>query len=45
MSYFTSIYGYPLGIGGISVKSNLPNNLLSFTNFLSPSYTCIVTAG
>jgi len=43
ISKLTSIYGTPLGAGGIPVKSNLPNKWLSLTNGLSPSKTAIVT--
>ena len=41
----TSIWGIPRGIGGIPVKLNSPNLLLSLVLALSPSNTCIVTAG
>jgi len=32
----TSIYGTPLGAGGIPARSKLPNNLLSCAISLSP---------
>jgi len=35
----TSIYGDPLGPGGIPSKLNLPKRLLSLVNYLSPSNT------
>jgi len=35
----TSIYGTPLGAGGIPESSNLPNRLLSLVICLSPSKT------
>lgn len=43
ISNVTSIYGTPLGAGGIPVRSNLPNKWLSLVNGLSPSKTEIVT--
>lgn len=36
ISNVTSIYGTPLGAGGIPDKSNYPNNLLSAAISLSP---------
>ena len=39
ISKVTSIYGTPLGAGGIPSKLNLPKILLSLVNYLSPSYT------
>jgi len=36
-SKVTSIYGVPLGAGGIPSKLNLPSMLLSFVSCLSPS--------
>ena len=44
-SYVISIWGCPLGIGGIPCKSNVPNLLLSLTNDRSPSKILTVTAG
>jgi len=38
-SKVTSIYGVPLGAGGIPSRLNLPRRLLSLVIFLSPSYT------
>ena len=43
ISKVTSIWGTPLGAGGIPVKSNLPKLWLSFTNARSPSKTEIPT--
>ena len=43
ISKVTSIYGTPLGAGGIPVKSNYPNNLLSLANSLSPWKILILT--
>lgn len=42
-SKVTSIWGVPLGAGGMPVKSNLPNKWLSFVSGLSPSKTWMVT--
>lgn len=39
MSKVTSIWGTPLGAGGIPVSSNFPRMLLSLVMALSPSYT------
>lgn len=39
ISKVTSIWGTPLGAGGIPVKSNLPSGWLSFVIGLSPSNT------
>ena len=39
ISKVTSIYGTPLGDGGIPSKLNLPNKLLSLVIGLSPSKT------
>ena len=44
-SYVISIWGCPLGIGGIPSKLNLPNKWLSLVNCLSPSYTWTKTPG
>jgi len=38
-SKVTSIYGVPLGAGGIPSRLNLPSKLLSLVIFLSPSNT------
>jgi len=43
ISKVTSIYGTPLGAGGMPVRSNLPNRWLSFVIALSPSKTEMVT--
>merc|ERR1719507_262019 len=45
MSKVTSIWGTPLGAGGIPVRSNFPRLWLSLVMALSPSYTWMVTAG
>jgi hypothetical protein len=37
ISKVTSIYGTPLGAGGIPSKLNLPKQLLSLVIYLSPS--------
>ncbi|KAF0753339.1 putative secreted protein [Aphis craccivora] len=39
MSKVTSILGTPLGAGGMPVRSNVPNRLLSLVIALSPSNT------
>jgi len=39
ISKVTSIYGTPLGAGGIFVRSNLPKRWLSLVKGLSPSKT------
>lgn len=44
-SYVISIWGTPLGAGGIPSRLNLPKILLSFVIPLSPSYTWIHTPG
>ena len=44
MSKLTSIWGIPLGAGGIPTRSNWPNSLLSVAMLLSPWKTRIVTA-
>ncbi len=44
MSKETSIWGTPLGAGGIPTRSNCPSNLLSAAMGLSPWNTLIVTA-
>jgi hypothetical protein len=43
ISNVTSIYGIPLGAGGIPIKSNCPKLLLSRAISLSPWQTLIVT--
>merc|ERR1711973_826065 len=45
MSKVTSIWGTPLGAGGMPVRSNLPRRWLSLVSARSPSYTWMVTAG
>jgi hypothetical protein len=45
MSKVTSICGWPRGIGGMSVRSNLPSDLLSAARVRSPCNTWMVTAG
>merc|ERR1719245_994964 len=43
ISKVTSIWGTPLGAGGMPVMSNLPSRWLSLVMGLSPSYTWMVT--
>lgn len=45
ISNVTSIYGTPLGAGGIPSRLNYPNLWLSLVIYLSPSYTQINTPG
>jgi len=45
ISKVTSIYGTPLGAGGIPSKLNFPSKWLSFVIGLSPSKTWISTPG
>merc|ERR1712198_641761 len=42
MSNVTSIWGTPLGAGGIPVRSNLPSKWLSLVRARSPSYSRLV---
>ena len=45
ISNVISIWGTPLGAGGIPSKTNLPKVLLSLAILLSPCNTCTSTAG
>ena len=45
ISNVTSIWGTPLGAGGMPVSSNFPRRLLSLVIALSPSYTWMSTPG
>lgn len=45
ISNVTSIYGTPLGAGGIPSSINVPSLLLSFVNLRSPSNITMFTPG
>jgi len=45
ISKVTSIYGTPLGAGGMPSRLNFPSSWLSLVIFLSPSKTWMFTPG